>query len=221
MEIVRLENVTKKYSQRFGEEKLVLDKINLSVNSGEKIGILGKNGAGKSTLCRLLAKSEPISGGSFFLNGSSSWPVGVFNCLSNNLTGYQNISFISRVYGTNPKILYRHIYNVSELYDELNNRVSTYSSGMKAKLAFFLAFSFDFDLYISDEITSVGDINFRVKASQYFKEVIKDKALILCSHDENLIRKNTDFIYVLHERKISPKLSVSEGIEYYKKCLNS
>ena len=206
--MIKLNNVAKYYSDRIGERKTVFKNINLKVEDGEKVGILGLNGAGKTTLCKILAGSEPPSSGDIFKPSSTSWPIGIFNSVDNNLTGEQNIKFICMLFDVAPKQLIKQIGEFSGLGSALKSRVSTYSAGMRAKLAFFLAFSFEFDFYIVDEATSVGDANFKEKADQIFKSVTKNKGLLLCSHNQNLIKKNADYAYVLNNQSISEKLPV-------------
>lgn len=214
--MIKLSNVAKYYSDRIGEKKLVFRNINLEVGVGEKVGLLGLNGAGKTTLCKILAGSEPPSSGKIFRPSSTSWPIGIFNSVDNNLTGEQNIKFICMLFDVSSERPIKQIGEFSGLGNALKYRVSTYSAGMRAKLAFFLAFSFEFDFYIVDEATSVGDATFKEKANQLFKDVTKNKGLLLCSHSENLIRKNTDYAYVLNNQSISEKLPVELAIELYK-----
>lgn len=215
MVVASLTNVSKSYSDKINECTVALKSANLTINYGEKLGILGLNGAGKTTICKLITKAEPASEGKVFNNGKVSWPIGIFNSLSEQLTGLENIRFFSTVFDLDEQSLIEQIIATTDLGESIKSRVSTFSAGMKARLAFFIAFSIDFDLYVTDEIVSVGDIKFREKASLFFSETIKNKSLILCSHDENLIKKHVANVYVVDKGNLSEKMSVDEGIKYY------
>lgn len=218
--MISFDNVGKKYSIGGAKELEALKNVCLSINSGEKIGFLGLNGSGKSTLCKLIAGSEPPSSGKITKTSTVSWPIGVFNTLAPNLTGAENIKFISLLYGLDYKIILGQVTEMAGLDKNLNYQIKTYSAGMRAKLAFFLAFSINFDFYICDEITAVGDIAFRETAESFFKEIIAKKGLILCSHNQMNIRKNVESVYIINDNTISKKLSVEDGISRYLNIVN-
>ena len=98
--MIILENVTKKYPIKHGM-RTVLDNINLIVEPGEKIGILGRNGAGKSTLVKILGGVERPTSGHLYRNMSISWPLALSSAFQGSLTGADNVRFVSRVYNAN------------------------------------------------------------------------------------------------------------------------
>ena len=218
--MIELKNVSKSYSSKLFESVEILKNINIKIEREEKIGLLGLNGAGKTSLCKILCGSEPATDGEIEIHGTTSWPIGIFDSLSPNLSGVENIVFICTVFDIDPNPLIKQIRKVSKLEDMIYKPVSTYSSGMRARLAFFLAFSIDFDFYVCDEITSVGDKNFSSIADQFFSEVIKERGLILCSHITQKILKNVDKVFILHGGTISEKFPVHEGIDYYNHLVN-
>ncbi len=208
-------NIAKDYFINNRRRLKVFDKINFKIEENEKVGFLGLNGSGKSTICKIISQAEPISSGELVVSSSISWPIGIYNCLKESLTADENIKFISIAYGIDSKKISDQIEHYAELKGFMSNPIKTYSAGMRAKLAFFIAFSIEFDFYICDEITSVGDVSFRKKAQEFFDTIVKDKGLILCSHNSENIKKNVDKVYVVYNGKLSEKLEVNEGLSFY------
>ena len=213
-------NVSKRYYLNGGKWLNVFQDVNFKLLPQEKVGFLGLNGSGKTTICKLISNAEPPSSGRINITSSISWPIGVFNCLAMNLTGYENIKFICLAYNVNPRKITEQIEHFAELEGYMDIPINAYSNGMRAKLAFFIAFSLEFDFYICDEITSVGDASFRQKASDFFENIIKDRGLILCSHSKENISKNVDYVYIVHNEAISEKYAVKDGLELYNRIVN-
>lgn len=210
-------NISKDYFINNQRRLQVFKKINFKIETNEKVGFLGLNGSGKSTICKIISQAEPISAGELNISSTISWPIGIYNCLKESLTAIENINFVSIAYGIDSKKIVDQIEYYAELNGFMSNPIKTYSSGMRAKLAFFIAFSIEFDFYICDEITSVGDVSFRKKAQEFFDTIVRDKGLILCSHNSENIKKNVDKVYVVYNGRLSEKLEVTEGLKFYEK----
>ena len=210
-------SISKDYFINNQKRLQVFNNINFTIERNEKVGFLGLNGSGKSTICKIISQSEPISSGELKISSSISWPIGIYNCLKESLTAIENIRFISIAYGIDSKKISEQIEYYAELKGFMSNPIKTYSAGMRAKLAFFIAFSIEFDFYICDEITSVGDVSFRKKAQEFFDTIVKDKGLILCSPNSENIKKNVDKVYVVYNGGLSEKLDVSDGLQFYEK----
>ena len=210
-------NISKDYFINNQRRLQVFKKINFKIETNEKVGFLGLNGSGKSTICKIISQAEPISTGELNISSTISWPIGIYNCLKESLTAIENINFVSIAYGIDSKKIVDQIEYYAELNGFMSNPIKTYSSGMRAKLAFFIAFSIEFDFYICDEITSVGDVSFRKKAQEFFDTIVRDKGLILCSHNSENIKKNVDKVYVVYNGRLSEKLEVTEGLKFYEK----
>lgn len=216
MKFIQMENFTKHYHTLLGDKKIVFDKSNLIINEGETVGLLGLNGTGKTTLCNMIAGAESLTKGTIQKHGYVSWPIGIFSSLVPTLTGRHNIYFLSDLLGADKEEIFEIVKINTELGDDdLDRRVATYSAGMKSKLAFFLSLSFKFDFYIFDEVISVGDAIFREKASEYFNQLIGSSSILLCSHNLNTIKKNCNKCYVIHDRKLSEKFDIEDGVKYY------
>lgn len=213
--MIKAKNISKTYQLINGDSIEVFKSVNFEINPNEKVGFLGLNGSGKSTICKIIAGAEPVSSGIINVNCTTSWPIGVFNCLSPQLTALENINFISLAYGVDYDLIVDQVIQYTDLKDFMNKQIRTYSAGMRAKLAFFIAYSINFDIYICDEITAVGDARFREIANDIFQIVKQEKGLVLCSHNVANVRKNVDHIYIIDDGKISIRYPTEEGISIY------
>lgn len=212
--MIMLENVTKRYGTRQGS-RMVLDKINLTLQPGEKVGILGRNGAGKSTLIRLISGAESPSSGHVHRQMSISWPLAFSGGFQGSLTGLDNLRFICRVYNTDIEKAISFVEEFTELGIYFREPVKTYSAGMRARLAFALSMAIEFDCYLIDEILAVGDTRFHDKCNQELFEKRKDRSIILVSHMPNQIRIHCNVFYVLHEGRIERFDDVDKAYKYY------
>ena len=194
------ENVRKTYPLGHGK-KVVLDGVDLTVRPGEHVGFLGRNGAGKSTLIKLIGAVEYPSGGVIKRDMSVSWPLGFGGGFQGSLTGYDNARFIARIYGHEYSEIRDFVEDFTELGQQLRMPVKTYSSGMRARLAFALSLAIEFDCYMIDEVIMVGDQNFQRKCHVELFEKRGDRALILASHSEEIIREYCNRALVLHQGK--------------------
>lgn len=191
------ENIRKTYPLGHGR-KTVLDGINLAIQPGQHVGFLGRNGAGKTTLIKLIGAVEYPTSGTIRRGMSVSWPLGFGGGFQGSLTGYDNARFIARIYGRYFSELREFVEDFSELGRQLSMPVKTYSSGMRARLAFALSLAIEFDCYMIDEVIMVGDQNFQRKCHHELFEKRRDRALIFASHNEDMIRDYCDHALVLH-----------------------
>jgi capsular polysaccharide transport system ATP-binding protein len=212
--MIVMDRVTKVYATREGPRR-VLDEVNLTVRKGERIGIIGRNGSGKSTLIRLLGGAELPTAGRITRGMSVSWPLAFSGAFQAYLTGMDNLRFVCRVYGADYKKTIPFVEEFSELGSYLREPVRHYSSGMRARLAFALSIAIEFDCFLVDEVTAVGDSRFHDRCRAELFEKRKDRALILVSHDANTITENCDQAAVLVNGKLHPFDSVREAQEFY------
>lgn len=214
--MIVVDQVTKKYPTRQGLVT-VLDGVSFSVNRGEKVAILGRNGAGKSTLVRLVSGAEKPTSGQVSRQMTVSWPLAFGGAFQGTLTGLDNMRFICRIYGLSWKERVEYVEQFSELGHYLREPVRSYSSGMRARLAFAISMVVEFDCFLIDEIIAVGDARFHEKCHVELFEKRKDRAMIIVSHDAPYIREHCSKVGVLHEGRLSMFDSVDEGYEYYRR----
>ncbi len=199
--MIRLRDIRKVYETRHGS-KLVLDGINFDLTMGERLGVLGQNGAGKSTLIRLISGAEHPTSGAVERNISVSWPLAFGGAFQVFLTGIDNIRFISRIYNQEFEMNLAFVEEFAELGAYLKEPVRTYSSGMRARLAFAISMIIEFDCFLIDEISAVGDERFHDRCNYELFEKRADRAMIIVSHDAAYIRDHCTRWGVLHATKL-------------------
>ena len=212
--MIRLENVVKTYPTRFGP-RTVLKGLNLTLDRGRHVGILGRNGAGKSTLIRLLSGAESPNSGRIHRNMSVSWPLAFTGGFNANLTGMDNLKFICRIYGVDWKPLLPFVEEFTELGVYLREPVSHYSSGMAMRLAFALSMAIEFDCFLIDEGMAVGDSRFGERCHIELFQKRKDRAFILVSHSAEVIKLYCERAVVLHEGRFHEFPTVDEAYDFY------
>ena len=212
--MIRLKNINKSYNTRSGPVQVLRD-INLSIGMGERIGILGGNGAGKSTLIRMISGGEFPTSGVIERGMSVSWPLAFGGAFQGSLTGYDNYRFICRIYGVDPQERIGFLEEFTELGLYLREPVKSYSSGMRARLAFAVSMVIEFDCFLIDEIIAVGDTRFHAKCHRELFELRGDRAMIIVSHAAEYIRDHCTRAAVLVGGELTPPLSVDEAFDYY------
>lgn len=212
--MISVNNVSKRYRTRSGWKDVLTD-VNFELKKGEKIGILGRNGAGKSTLIRLLSGVEPPTSGSIERKMSISWPLAFSGAFQGSLTGMDNLRFVSRIYNVDFDYMREFTEEFSELGEYLYEPVKKYSSGMKARLAFALSLSVEFDCYLIDEVIAVGDSRFAAKCKYELFEKRKDRSLILVSHSLSSIKEYCDRAMVLNKGRMHQFPTIDEAYQFY------
>lgn len=188
--MIRIEDVHKRYKTDHGMGRWVLQGINLTIPANTNVGLIGVNGAGKSTLLRIIGGMDFPNKGRVVRKCRVSWPMGQGG-LEATLTGRQNAKFVCRVHGHQDDLPDRlaFVQDFSELGRAFDEPVKTYSSGMRSRLQFALSLAFDFDVYISDEVTAAGDAAFKKKTAAAFKDMAHRAGLIMVAHDENTLKQ--------------------------------
>jgi capsular polysaccharide transport system ATP-binding protein len=133
------------------------------------------------------------------------------------MTGRQNVKFVTRIHGGDRNIdqIIKRVEDFAEIGQSFDEPVKTYSSGMRARLAFGLSLAFDFDVYLSDEATAVGDRTFKQKASKAFKDRVGRASLIMVSHSEGILRDLCQAGIWLHRGEAFWYDDINEAIDAY------
>lgn len=159
-----------------------LKDINLEIKRGEVIGIVGKNGSGKSTLLKILSRVLTPSSGEFMVKGKVSSLLELGSGFNPELTGLENVYFYGTILGfSEEKIKEKlpEILDFADIGDFIYQPLKTYSSGMRARLAFSVAINVDPDILILDEVLAVGDELFRRKCYARMESFFKGRKTIL------------------------------------------
>lgn len=212
--MIYLDNVWKRYETRQGYRD-VLRGVSLEVKQGEKIGILGRNGAGKSTMIRLISGAEQPTTGSVTRSMSVSWPLAFGGAFQTSLTGLDNLKFICRIYGASVEDKIDFVREFTELGIYFREPVRSYSSGMRARLAFAISMIIEFDCFLIDEIISVGDKRFHEKCHQELFVRRADRSMIFVSHDVGYIKEHCNRACVLWEGELTHFDNVDEAFAFY------
>ncbi|SIS59472.1 ABC transporter ATP-binding protein [Phaeovulum vinaykumarii] len=209
--MIRLEHLRKVYVIK-GHQKVVADDICATFPTGVSVALLGRNGAGKSSLMRMIAGTMDPTSGRVVTDGAVSWPVGFAGSFHPDLTGAQNARFVARVYGVNSQQLSDFVEDFAELGPHFHLPFGTYSSGMRSRLAFGVSMGIPFDTYLVDEVTSVGDAQFRRKSDAVFFERMKTSGAVVVSHSMGMIRRLCTMGAVLEDGKLTMFDNVEDAI---------
>ena len=212
--VIRLDHVFKFYSAN-GQPKIVLDHVSTAFQPGRSYGLMGVNGAGKSTLLRLIAGTELPNSGKIRRSVRVSWPLGFAGGFHPQMTGRENVKFVARAYGERITRVLDFVEDFAELGDYIDVPFKTYSSGMMARLAFGLSMAIEFDCYLVDEITAVGDARFQARCKLAFDERRKRSDLIIVSHSMQTVKDYCDHGAVLADGRLMMFENVDRAIETY------
>lgn len=188
------------------EKKIVFDNINLTINKGETVALIGVNGSGKSTLLKLMTKIIYPNKGSIAVKGKVVSLLELGAGFHMDFTGRENIYFNASIFGLTKKEINERIDQIiafSELGSDIDNPIRTYSSGMYMRLAFSVAINVDADILLIDEILAVGDQHFQDKCMKKMLELKKQgKTMVFVSHSSETVRFLCDRTVWLKEGKI-------------------
>jgi capsular polysaccharide transport system ATP-binding protein len=214
--MIVLQNLTKVYHSR-GFRTVVANRINAVFPTGKSVALLGRNGAGKSSLLRMIAGTMLPTSGHVLSDGTVSWPVGFAGSFHGELTGAQNVRFVARIYGVDTDALVDYVEEFSDLGVNYHKPFGTYSSGMRSRLAMGTSMGIDFDTYLVDEVTSVGDAAFKEKSRAVFAERMESASAIVVSHSMPFIRRVCTMGAVLHGGRLRFFEDVNEAIRFYER----
>ncbi len=216
--MIRLHNISKKFKTQNGWNT-IFKNVNLEINKGEKVGILGRNGSGKSTLVRILGGIATPDEGVVEKGMSISWPLALSGGFQGSLTGLDNIRFICRLYNSDYSKVLEYVENFSELGTYLSEPAKTYSSGMRGRLAFALSLAIDFDCFLIDEVLSVGDDRFRARCHEELTIKSRDRSIILVSHNPSTIKQICNKACVLSDKQLHHFDNLDTAFSFYQGAL--
>lgn len=217
--MIVLDRVHKAYRTIEGRQ-VVLRDVSMAIPEGHGLGVLGANGAGKSTLIRLLAGTErPDSGRISRGNKAVSFPLGFGGTMHPRLSGLENVTFLARLYDVDERQAAAYVEEFAELGTYFRMPVGTYSGGMRARLAFGACLAIQFDVYLIDEITSVGDARFRIKCLDAFRQRMDHADVIMVTHDYETMRAYCDIGAVLRNGTLTLFDDLEVAIDHYTRTM--
>ena len=201
-----------------------LDDVNLDIEYGQVLGVIGTNGAGKSSLMRVIAGILPPSQGRVEVYGSVSTLLALGVGFNPAMSGRDNVLLGGLAAGMSRDEIEQHfdeIADFSELGEAIDSPMRSYSSGMYARLAFSVAATVRPDILIVDEALSTGDAKFKEKSLNRIKELrSEDRALILVSHAMRTLRETCNDIAWLHKGKLVQRGEPNTVIDAYQEFLH-
>ncbi|OOR82426.1 ABC transporter ATP-binding protein [Moraxella canis] len=216
--MIQVKNITKSFMTKQGRHYLFKD-LNFTIEDKQSVGLLGRNGAGKSTLLRIICGLDEPDSGEVITNSTISWPVGVGGGFQGSLTGRQNVRFVCRLYSSGNYIdeKIRFVEEFADIGKYFDMPVKSYSSGMRSRLTFGLSLAFDFDYYMLDEVSAVGDAAFRKRSEEVLQARREQSGFLVVSHNLGDIERNCDLAIVLMDQTAHVFENVKEAIEVYNK----
>lgn len=214
------------FNQGKTKEFKALNNINLEIYKGEFFGIIGHNGSGKSTLLKLIAGIfEPDYGGKIDYLGRLVPFLELGVGFNSELTGKENIFLNGTILGMSLRYLskkYSEIVEFSEIGEFINMPVKNYSSGMMVRLAFAIAMQSKADIFLLDEVMSVGDAKFQKKSQKVIDQMKSDgKTIVHVSHSMGAIKKYCDRVLVLNQGEMYFLGNPEEAIKAYEELNDS
>jgi len=205
------------------EQYKAVDDISFHIKKGEFVGIIGRNGSGKSTMLKMLAQIYDPTSGVIKMNGDAVPFLELGVGFNPELSGKENIFLNGTILGMSKKYLwskYDEIVAFSEIGDFIDLQVKNYSSGMMIRLAFSVAIQAKAEIYLMDEVLSVGDGAFQKKSLAKMEELLKSGAtIVFVSHAMNNITKYCNRVMVMEHGKKVFDGGVKEGVKLYEGML--
>ncbi len=197
-----------------------LKNVNFDVYEGQSVAILGKNGSGKTTLLKCISKICYPSDGSIEINGKVAPILNVGSTINPELTGLENIYFIAAMYGMEANEIEKKIDNIikfAEIEKFIDTPIKRYSTGMNARLALSIVIHLDIDIFLADEVLTVGDKNFKDKCMKRFKQLVQQekKSIILVSHERELVKMICTHAIVISKGVATNIMKIDDAYDYY------
>ena len=205
--------------QQRSREVRSLEHVNLTIDSGQRVGIVGHNGAGKSTLLKLLAGVYLPTHGRREVRGQISSLFDISLGFEQEASGWDNIMYRGYLQGETPRSISEKVQPIAEfsgLGEFLDMPVRYYSTGMMVRLAFAIATSIEPDVLLIDEVLSAGDMAFQIKARERMKELItKARVVVIVSHDTSSLAELCDRLLWLDHGHVRAEGPVDEVVAAY------
>ncbi|UWL60235.1 ABC transporter ATP-binding protein [Brucella pseudintermedia] len=196
-----------------------LDDVSISLNDGDRVGLIGHNGSGKTTLLRILSGIYTPTKGSAVIDGHAISLININLGIDPDATGRENIRLRCAMMGMHPKEIAAKISAISDfsgLGEFLDMPFRTYSSGMQLRLAFAASTSINPEILIMDEWLSTGDEDFKERANGRMRNLVDDtKILVLASHSKELLLKNCNRVIWLEHGRVKVDGNPSQVLSSY------
>ncbi|MEU8326826.1 ABC transporter ATP-binding protein [Micromonospora sp. NPDC048839] len=198
-----------------------LRDVSFTVEPGETVGVIGRNGTGKSTLLRLIAGVLIPDEGSIRVHGAVAPLLELSAGFANDLTGRENLHLVGGLHGLSTGYLKRHFDEIVEFAGEqvqgaIDTSVRHYSSGMKVRLGFAIISHLPHPILLMDEVTAVGDAEFRKKCYATIDRLLGEgRTLVLVSHNEKDLTRFCRRGLYLDAGRLTLDGTIAEALDAY------
>ena len=197
------------------EQRIVLKDVDIKINKGEVVALIGVNGSGKSTLLKLMTKIIYPNKGVVETKGKLTSLLELGAGFHPDFSGRENIYFNASIFGLTRKEIDKRLNQIiefSELQEFIDNPVRTYSSGMYMRLAFSVAINVDAEILLIDEILSVGDQHFQEKCFKKIEDLKREgKTIVFVSHSMSTVKRFCNRAIWLHDGVIKEDGNLKNG----------
>ena len=216
-------NLLKGKRSKLHSEFWALKHVNINIEQGQTVGLIGRNGSGKSTLLKLISRILYPDGGTIEAQGKISTLIELGSGFHPELTGRENVYINASILGFSRAEVnerFKDIVEFSGLEEFIDNPVKTYSSGMYVRLGFSVAINVDPDILLVDEVLAVGDETFQKKCIKKIDEFKKKgKTIVFVSHDLKPVEEICDRVFLLHNGQLVKEGKPVDVISEYHKLL--
>ena len=201
-----------------------LKDINLEIQRGQILGLVGRNGAGKTTLLKIIAGIIEPTEGIVHVNGEVQSLINLGTGFQGELSGKENIYLNASILGMSNEEIgrkYRDIVNFSELNEFIDMPIGNYSQGMRLRLGFSIAMHLDFEIFLLDEVLTVGDLSFQKKCFEQLTQFKREgKTMIVTTQSLAMLERLSDELVLIEEGKICAEGKPADVIYAYNEILN-
>ena len=218
----RLKEAFHPFKKVYHKKFYALHDVDFQINKGEKVGIIGANGAGKSTLLKIITGVLNPSEGEILIEGKVAALLELGAGFNSEYTGIENIRLNGTLMGYSEKEIEEKMEQMIEFADIgefIYQPVKSYSSGMFVRLAFATQIFSEPDILIVDEALSVGDIRFQQKCFRAMEEIMKDRTVVLVTHDTAAVTRFCERVIWINKGQVMYDGEVSEGLKRYQEFL--
>lgn len=221
--MIQFNNVSKFYPTKQGRSYVFKD-VSISLPTDRNIAILGPNGAGKSTLIKMMGGADYPSRGEINSDQRISWPLGLQGGLQGSMSARENVRFVARIHGHRiTKPIEQQVADFAEIGQYFDEPVKTYSNGMRSRVTFGLAMAFDlnFDVLLIDELTAVGDANFKAKSKKLLLSKFENTKVIMVNHSLKELKQFCQAGVVIKNQSLIYHPTLDAAIKDYKETYNN
>ncbi len=213
--MLEFRNVSKSFWTGF-QRKVILDQASFTVELGQSLGILASNGTGKTTLINMMAGLEKPDEGNIIRTSRISFPLGFMGGIVPAHSAAENARYIARLYGLEPDYIEAYVRYLVDIEEYFDMPMTTYSSGMGARVSFALLLALEFDIYLIDEgMPSSTDADFNMKAGNVLHERLSKSTVVIVSHSAAILERYCTRAAVLRDGRLHMFNSLEEAKQLY------